>query len=157
MICDEPISALDVSIQAQILNLLSELQRELGLTYVFIAHDLAAVRHISDRIAVMYLGHVVELGAADALCRSPLHPYTRALIASVPLPDPRAERARVQLPLLGDVPSPSSPPSGCAFHPRGPVAIARCREEAPALLSAATEGGEGQRQVACHLIDGPAR
>ena len=103
------------------------------------------------------LGRAVELGAADALCRSPLHPYTRALIASVPLPDPRAERARVQLPLLGDVPSPSSPPSGCAFHPRCPVAIARCRQEAPALLSVATEAGEGQRQVACHLIDGPAR
>jgi oligopeptide transport system ATP-binding protein len=151
VICDEPISALDVSIQAQILNLLAELQRELGLTYVFIAHDIAAVRHISDRIAVMYLGRIVELASADALCRSPLHPYTQALIAAVPVPDPIVERARVRLPLAGDVPSPIHPPAGCHFHPRCPVAIARCREQTPALRSP-TGDDASARLVACHLV-----
>jgi oligopeptide transport system ATP-binding protein len=150
VVCDEPISALDVSIQAQILNLLGDLQQQLSLTYVFIAHDLAAVRHISDRIAVMYLGRIVEVGEADSLCRLPLHPYTQALIASVPVPDPRLERARVHLPLAGDVPSPLSPPPGCAFHPRCPVAIDRCRQETPLLEELKAPDGT-TRQVACFV------
>jgi peptide/nickel transport system ATP-binding protein len=148
IICDEPISALDVSIRAQILNLLLELQREHALTYVLIAHDIAAVRHVADRIAVMYLGRVVELGDAVSLCSAPAHPYTRALIAAVPLPDPRAERerARRRLPLLGEPPSPIAPPSGCHFHPRCPDAIDRCRVESP-QLRVLRDG----RSAACHL------
>ena len=140
IVCDEPISALDVSIRAQILNLLLELQREHALTYVLIAHDIAAVRHVADRIAVMYLGRIVELGDAVSLCSAPAHPYTRALIAAVPLPDPRAERerARRRLPLLGEPPSPIAPPSGCHFHPRCPDAIERCRVESPRCGSCAT-------------------
>lgn len=144
VVCDEPISALDVSIQAQILNLLVELRRTFGLTYVFIAHDLAAVRHISDRIAVMYLGAIVEIGATDAICSKPLHPYTQALLSSVPLPHPRHERARVHLPLQGDPPSPLHPPSGCPFHPRCPIATDLCRQQLPPLRSVATQ------TVACH-------
>jgi oligopeptide transport system ATP-binding protein len=148
IVCDEPISALDVSIQAQILNLLGELRRSLGLTYLFIAHDLAAVRHIADRIAVMYLGKIVELGPSELLCAQPLHPYTQALIASVPLADPARERSRVHLPVRGDPPSPLHPPSGCRFHPRCPIAIARCREEIPELRSLSSSP---ERLVACHL------
>ncbi|MEY4576824.1 MAG: hypothetical protein RL701_1527 [Pseudomonadota bacterium] len=149
IVCDEPISALDVSVQAQVLNLLVELRHTFGLTYLFIAHDLAAVRYISDRIAVMYLGAMVELAAADELCAEPLHPYTRALIAAVPVPNPERERARVRLPLQGDPPSPMSIPNGCRFHPRCPVAVDRCRHEAPALRPVSTAP---KRLVACHLV-----
>ncbi len=147
IVADEPISALDVSIQAQILNLMEELQKELGLTYIFIAHDLAAVHHISDRIAVMYLGKIVELSNAETIIRSPKHPYTQALIKAVPIPNPRLEKQREHVALKGDVPSPMNPPSGCTFHPRCPVAIDRCRTEIPALrdLSAA-------HKTACHLV-----
>ncbi|HKP55488.1 MAG TPA: oligopeptide/dipeptide ABC transporter ATP-binding protein [Polyangiales bacterium] len=147
LICDEPISALDVSIQAQILNLLVELQRELGLTYVFIAHDLAAVRMLSEQIAVMYLGEIVELGDRDSICERPRHPYTRSLIQAVPIPNPKRERERVRLPLKGEVPSPLAPPPGCHFHPRCPLAIDRCKQEHPELRSVAG------RMVACHRAE----
>jgi oligopeptide transport system ATP-binding protein len=152
IVCDEPISALDVSIQAQVLNLLTQLRASLQLTYLFIAHDLAAVRHISERIAVMYLGSIVESGPSEPLCARPLHPYTQALIAAVPVADPIAERARPRLVVRGDPPSPLHPPSGCHFHPRCPVAIARCRTERPRLLPVVAEPG---RQVACHLVSEP--
>ncbi len=136
LVCDEPISALDVSIQAQILNLLGRLQKELGLTMLFIAHDLAAVRHISDRIAVMYLGGVVEQGEARDLMTQPSHPYTRALLSAVPVPDPSAERTRERIVLRGELPSPANPPSGCRFHTRCPWASSECKVERPALQPA---------------------
>jgi len=146
IIADEPVSALDVSIQAQVVNLMADLQEERGLSYLFIAHDLAVVRHISRRIAVMYLGRIVETAPAGALFALPLHPYTQTLLAAVPVPDPARRRARRSVP-AGEVPSPIAPPPGCHFHPRCPHAVERCRVEVPALRDL----GEG-RAAACHLV-----
>jgi peptide/nickel transport system ATP-binding protein len=150
IVCDEPVSALDVSIQAQVLNLLSDLRGTRRLTYLFIAHDLAVVRHIADRVAVMYLGKIVELATAKALYATPRHPYTRSLLSAVPVPDPAAQRQRIVL--QGDVPSPANPPPGCPFHPRcpHPKKNDRCRTEVPVLREVAP----GQT-AACHFADSP--
>ncbi|SOH95611.1 oligopeptide/dipeptide ABC transporter, ATP-binding protein, C-terminal domain-containing protein [Monaibacterium marinum] len=149
LVCDEAVSALDVSIQAQIVNLFMDLRDELGLTYIFISHDLGVVEHISDRILVMYLGRIVESGPAEQIFADPQHPYTRALIEGVP----RLERRRtVYAPIKGDIPSPIDPPKGCHFHPRCPLAQPQCKVERPALRDIA-----GGRQAACHLIERPAK
>ena len=133
IVCDEAVSALDVSIQAQIINLLEDLREKFNLTYLFIAHDLSVVRHLCQRVAVMYLGHVVELAACDEVFDNPLHPYTKALLAAVPVPDPTVEADRTFQPLMGEVPSPINPPSGCVFHPRCPIAVETCRQLVPEL------------------------
>lgn len=150
IVADEPISALDVSIQAQILNLLGSLREELGLTMIFIAHDLAAVRHVSDRIAVMYLGRIVEEGDARTIVAAPRHPYTQALISAVPLTDPARERTRRRIVLSGELPSPLQPPPGCPFHTRCPLKEPRCSSEVPQLTTIAPD-----HAVACHLIGPP--
>jgi oligopeptide transport system ATP-binding protein len=147
IVCDEPVSALDVSIQAQVINLLEDLQEKFDLTYLFIAHDLSVVEHISDRVAVMYLGRIVELAPARELYTAPRHPYTEALMSAVPIPEPGLKRTRIRL--VGDVPNPINPPSGCHFHPRCPKVMERCKSEAPVFRDI----GEGH-WAACHLNDG---
>ena len=147
IVCDEAVSALDVSIQAQVINLLEDLREQFHLTYLFIAHDLSVVRHLCHRVAVMYLGRIVELAPSDELFSNPLHPYTKALLAAVPVPDPAVEAARQFTPLQGEIPSPINPPSGCAFHPRCPIAVAHCQQSRPELIEI-----KPGHFVACHEV-----
>lgn len=148
IVCDEPISALDVSIQSQVVNMLEDMQQDMGLTYLFIAHDLSVVRHISNRIGVMYLGCLVELGESYELNRNPIHPYTKTLLSAVPVPDPEKSRNRQRIMLEGDIPSPINPPSGCRFHTRCPYATERCSQEMPQFKE-----HEPGHWAACHLLD----
>ncbi len=150
IVCDEPVSALDVSIQAQIINLLQDLQEQFNLTYLFIAHDLSVVRHISDRVCVMYLGHAMELTDRDSIFENPLHPYTKALMSAVPIPDPEIERKRERIILLGDVPSPLRPPPGCVFNTRCPIAIDECRVRTPEWRNVGT--ADKEHWVWCHRV-----
>ncbi len=147
IVCDEPVSALDVSIQSQIVNMLEDMQDQLGLTYLFIAHDLSVVKHISDRIGVMYLGNMVELAGSRELHKNPLHPYTKTLLSAVPVPDPKVSRARQRIILEGDIPSPMNPPSGCRFHTRCPYAMDRCTREVPFWREI-----ESGHFAACHIV-----
>ena len=147
IICDEPVSALDVSVRAQVINLLEDLKSEFGVSYLFISHDLSVVEHIADRVAVMYLGTLAEVGGRDQIWRNPQHPYTKALLAAAPIADPKAARARQRTVLQGELPSPLDPPAGCPFHSRCPIAQERCKVETPALR--ATAGGA---QAACHFV-----
>jgi oligopeptide/dipeptide ABC transporter ATP-binding protein len=147
IVADEPVSALDVSVQAQIINLLTDLKEKHSLSYLFVAHNIAVVKHISDRIAVMYLGRIVETGTANEICDNPLHPYTKALLAAVPVPDPEIARRKGKIILQGDIPSPSNPPSGCPFHPRCPIAMPSCSEAVPEL-----EKKAGGSKVRCFLV-----
>ena len=149
IVADEPISALDVSIQAQVVNLMADLRQRLGLTYVMVSHDLSMVRYISDRVAVMYLGRIVEIGSRDAVFDTPRHPYTQALLSAIPTPDPKRERQRQRIVLQGDVPNPANPPSGCRFHPRCTRVSALCREADPVLQLLNAQAGVAH-QVACH-------
>ena len=148
IVCDEPISALDVSIQSQVVNMLEDMQQDLGLTYLFIAHDLSVVRHISSRIGVMYLGSLVELAESYELNKNPLHPYSQTLLSAVPVPDPEVSRTRQRIVLEGDIPSPMNPPSGCRFHTRCPYASEKCKQCAPEFKE-----HQPGHWAACHLLD----